>query len=43
MPARNFTRGPLHAGDTVRITSFVHYDVGPDGRFVAIRIGCYGD
>lgn len=39
----NFTRGPLHAGDTVRITSFVHYDVGPDGRFAAIRIGHYGD
>jgi hypothetical protein len=39
----NFTRGPLHAGDTVRITSFVHYDIGPDGRFAAIRVGRYGD
>jgi hypothetical protein len=27
----------------VRITSFVHYDIGPDGRFAAIRIGRYGD
>jgi uncharacterized protein (TIGR02246 family) len=40
---QNFTRGPLKAGDTVRITSFVHYDIGPDGRFAAIRIGRYGD
>jgi len=39
----NFTRGPLQAGDTVRITSFVHYDIGPDGRFAAIRIGRFGD
>ena len=39
----NFTRGPLRAGDTVRITSFVHYDIGPDGRFAAIRVGRYGD
>jgi hypothetical protein len=39
----NFTRGPLKAGDILRITSFVHYDVGPDGRFVAIRVGRYGD
>jgi len=39
----NFTRGPLQAGDTVRITSFVHYDIGPDGRFAAIRVGRYGD
>jgi SnoaL-like domain len=38
-----FTRGPLKAGDTVRITSFVHYDIGPDGRFAAIRVGRYGD
>ena len=40
---QNFTRGPLKAGDTVRITSFVHYDIGPDGRFAAIRVGRYGD
>jgi hypothetical protein len=40
---RNFTRGPLKAGETVRITSFVHYGIGPDSRFVAIRIGRYGD
>jgi hypothetical protein len=40
---QNFTRGPLKAGETVRVTSFVHYDIGPDGRFVAIRIGRYGD
>lgn len=39
----NFTRGPLKAGDTVRITSFVHYDIGSDGRFTAIRVGRYGD
>jgi hypothetical protein len=39
----NFTRGPLKAGDIVRITSFVHYDIGPDGRFAAIRVGRYGD
>ena len=40
---QNFTRGPLKAGDTVRITSFVHYDIGPDGRFTSIRVGRYGD
>jgi hypothetical protein len=39
----NFTRGPLKAGDTLRITSFVHYDIGPDGRFTAIRVGRCGD
>lgn len=39
----NFTRGPLRAGDTLRITSFVHYDIGPGGRFAAIRVGRYGD
>lgn len=38
-----FTRGPLRAGDTVRVTSFVHYDIGTDGRFTAIRVGRYGD
>jgi hypothetical protein len=38
----NFTRGPLKAGDVVRITSFVHYDIGGDGKFRAIRIGSYG-
>ena len=37
-----FTRGPLKAGDTLRITSFVHYDLGPDGRFARIRVGRYG-
>jgi SnoaL-like domain len=36
-------RGPLRAGDTLRVTSFVHYDIGPDGRFTAIRVGHYGD
>src|SRR5580692_2168595 len=40
---QNFTRGPLKAGDTLRITSFVHYDIGPDGRFSNIRVGRYGD
>lgn len=35
-----FTRGPLKAGDTVRVTSFVYYDIG---RFAAIRVGRYGD
>jgi hypothetical protein len=39
---QNFTRGPLKAGDTLRITSFVHYDIGPDGRFTNIRVGRYG-
>jgi hypothetical protein len=37
-----FIRGPLKAGDVLRITSFVHYDIGPDGRFTAIRIGSFG-
>ena len=37
------TRGPLRAGDTLCVTSFVHYDIGPDGRFTAIRVGRYGD
>jgi len=27
----NFTRGPLKAGDVVRITSFVHYGTAPAG------------
>jgi hypothetical protein len=39
----NSVRGPLRAGDTLRVTSFVHYDIGPDGRFTAIRVGRYGD
>jgi hypothetical protein len=38
-----FTRGPLKAGDVVRLTSFVHYDVDPAGRFAAIRVGSYGE
>jgi len=38
----NFTRGPLKAGDVVRITSFVHYDLNSAGRFSAIRVGTYG-
>jgi hypothetical protein len=38
-----FTRGPLKAGDVLRITSFVHYDIGPDGRFTSIRVGRYGE
>jgi SnoaL-like domain len=38
-----FTRGPLKAGDVVRLTSFVHYDVNPAGRFAAIRVGSYGE
>lgn len=37
----NFTRGPLKAGDVVRFTSFVHYDLDADGRFTDIRIGRY--
>ena len=40
---QDFTRGPLKAGDTLRITSFVHYDIGQDGRFTNIRVGRYGD
>jgi hypothetical protein len=39
----NFTRGPLKAGDVVRLTSFVHYDIDGEGRFCAIRIGSYGE
>jgi hypothetical protein len=38
-----FTRGALKAGDVVRLTSFVHYDVDPAGRFSAIRVGNYGE
>jgi hypothetical protein len=38
-----FTRGPLTAGDVVRLTSFVHYDIGDDGRFSHIRVGSYGE
>jgi hypothetical protein len=38
----NFTRGPLKAGDVVRLTSFVHYDLNSAGRFSAIRVGSYG-
>jgi hypothetical protein len=38
-----FTRGPLKAGDVVRLTSFVHYDVNPAGQFSAIRVGSYGE
>ena len=38
-----FTRGPLKAGDVVSLTSFVHYDVNPAGRFSSIRVGRYGD
>jgi SnoaL-like domain len=39
----NFTRGPLKAGDVVRITSFVHYDLDDSGRFSHIRVGSYGE
>jgi hypothetical protein len=39
----NFTRGPLTAGDVVRVTSFVHYDVDSSGRFSHIRVGSYGE
>lgn len=39
----NPRRGPLRAGDTLRVTRFVHYDLGPDGRFTVIRVGRYGD
>lgn len=39
----NFTRGPLKAGDVVRVTSFVHYDLNGAGRFSAIRVGSYGE
>jgi ketosteroid isomerase-like protein len=39
----NPMRGPLRAGATLRVISFVHYDIGPDGRFTAIRVGRYGD
>ena len=34
-----FPRGPLKAGDIVRVTSFVHYDIDGDGRFHRIRVG----
>ena len=36
-----FPRRPLKAGDVVRITSFVHYDLDDDGRFRRIRVGSY--
>jgi hypothetical protein len=39
----NFTRGPLKAGNVVRITSFVHYDLDSSGRFSHIRVGSYGE
>ena len=39
----NFTRGPLKAGDVLRLTSFVHYDLDGSGRFRSIRVGRYGD
>jgi hypothetical protein len=38
-----FTRGPIKAGDVVRLTSFVHYEVNPAGRFAAIRVGSDGE
>jgi hypothetical protein len=36
-----FPRGPLKAGDLVRVISFVHYDLDSNGRFNQIRIGNY--
>jgi hypothetical protein len=36
-----FPRRPLKAGDVVRITSFVHYDLDGDDRFRRIRVGSY--
>jgi hypothetical protein len=36
-----FPRGPLKAGDVVRVISFVHYDLDSTGRFNHIRIGNY--
>ena len=39
----NFTRGPLKAGDQIRLTSFVHYDLDSWGRFSQVRIGSYGE
>jgi hypothetical protein len=36
-----FPRGPLKAGDVVRLTSFVHYDLDAAGRFSQIRVGNY--
>jgi hypothetical protein len=38
-----FPRGPLKAGDVVRIISFVHYDLDGDDRFHRIRVGSYRD
>lgn len=38
----NFTRGPLKAGDVMRLTSFVPYDIGSDGRFSRVRGGSFG-
>jgi hypothetical protein len=37
----DFDPWPLKAGDVVRMTSFVHYDLTPEGRFQEIRIGDY--
>ena len=35
-----FPRGPLKAGDIVRIISFVHYDLDAAGRFSQVRDAC---
>ena len=36
-----FPRRPLKAGDVMRITSFVHYDLDDGDRFARIRVGSY--
>lgn len=44
-PARTSTssKGPLKAGDVVRMASFVHYDLDESDRFSRIRIASYRD
>ena len=34
-----FPRGPLKAGDIVRVISFVHYDIDTGGKFNHLRTG----
>jgi SnoaL-like protein len=36
-----FPSGPLTAGDVLRFTSFVHYDLDDDDRFRSIRVARY--
>jgi len=31
-----FIAGPIRAGETIRIESFIHYHIGPNGKFTEI-------